>query len=97
MCVWKAHAIGANNQQAQNILNQDWKEDFSFRDAMKLALKVLGKTMDSTSLTSDKVEMSVVKRDEETGETLFSYVTEEELDPLTEEVNEEGKAAKSDD
>ena len=41
--------------------------------------------------------MSVVKRDEETGETLFSYVTEEELDPLTEEVNEEGKAAKSDD
>ena len=94
---WKAHAIGANNQQAQNILNQDWKEDFSFRDAMKLALKVLGKTMDSTSLTSDKVEMSVVKRDEETGETLFSYVTEEELDPLTEEVNEEGKAAKSDD
>ena len=42
---WKAHAIGANNQQAQNILNQEYKEDFTFRDAMKLALKVLSKTI----------------------------------------------------
>merc|ERR1711924_555646 len=41
---WKAHAIGANNQQATNILNQDYKEDMTFKDAMKLALKVLTKT-----------------------------------------------------
>ena len=78
--------------------SQEYKEDLSFRDAMKLALKVLSKTMDSTSLTSDKVEMSIVKCvDEGAGAVEFSYVTEQELDPLTAEVNEEGKDAKADD
>mmetsp|Transcript_8278 Transcript_8278/g.20440 ORF Transcript_8278/g.20440 Transcript_8278/m.20440 type:complete len:234 (-) Transcript_8278:57-758(-) len=94
---WKAHAIGANHQQAQNILNQDYKDDetFGLREAMKLALKVLMKTMDSTSLTSDKVEMSAVKYDAESQQVYFSYVTEEELEPLVSEVNEEGKAKDS--
>jgi 20S proteasome subunit alpha 3 len=91
---WKAHAIGANNQQAQNILNQDYKEDFGLRDAMKLALKVLSKSMDSTSLSSDKVEMSVVKYDQDKNQVYFSYVSEQEIEPLTKEVTEEAAEKK---
>jgi len=51
---WKATAIGANNQAAQSILKQEYKNDMSLDDAVKLAIKVLNKSMDSTALTANK-------------------------------------------
>ncbi|KAJ1684903.1 hypothetical protein LUZ63_016293 [Rhynchospora breviuscula] len=57
---WKAAAIGANNQAAQSMLKQDYKDDITREDAVKLALKVLSKTMDSTSLTADKLELAQI-------------------------------------
>ena len=51
---WKATAIGANNQAAQSILKQEWKEDMSLIDALRLAIKVISKTMDSTTLSHEK-------------------------------------------
>lgn len=51
---WKATCIGANNATAQSILKQDYKEDMSLEEAKALAIKVLSKTMDSTTLTSEK-------------------------------------------
>ncbi|PSS11075.1 Proteasome subunit alpha type-4 like [Actinidia chinensis var. chinensis] len=56
---WKVAAIGANNQAAQSMLKQDYKDDITREEAVQLALKVLG-TMDSTSLTSDKLELAEV-------------------------------------
>ena len=64
---WKATAIGANNQSAQSILKSDYKDDIEIDDAVKLALKVLNKTMDSTALTPEKVELVTVR--------LFSFLT----------------------
>ncbi|RXH86765.1 hypothetical protein DVH24_022038 [Malus domestica] len=57
---WKAAAIGANNQAAQSMLKQDYKDEITREEAVELALKVLSKTMDSTSLTSDKLELAEV-------------------------------------
>ncbi|KAF9601385.1 hypothetical protein IFM89_019238 [Coptis chinensis] len=57
---WKAAAIGGNNQTAQSILKQDYKDDITREEAVQLALKVLKKTMDSTSLTPDKLELAEV-------------------------------------
>ncbi|KAF3526269.1 hypothetical protein F2Q69_00048192 [Brassica cretica] len=57
---WKAAAVGANNQAAQSILKQDYKDDASREEVVELALKVLSKTMDSTSLTSEKLELAEV-------------------------------------
>lgn len=57
---WKAGAIGANNQAAQSMLKQDYKEDITREEAVALALKVLSKTMDSTSLTAEKLELAEV-------------------------------------
>ena len=51
---WRATAIGANNQAAQSILKSDWKEDMSMDDTMALVIKVLSKTLDSTTLDSEK-------------------------------------------
>lgn len=57
---WKAAAIGANNQPALSMLKQDYKDDMTREEAVQLVLKVLSKTMDSTSLTSDKLELAEV-------------------------------------
>lgn len=38
---WKATAIGANSQGAQNILKQDFKDDITLEEATKLIIKVL--------------------------------------------------------
>jgi len=57
---WKATAIGANNQAAQSILKQEYKNEMELGDAVKLAIKVLNKSMDSTSLTSEKLELATV-------------------------------------
>ncbi|KAM0061230.1 putative proteasome endopeptidase complex [Helianthus debilis subsp. tardiflorus] len=57
---WKAAAVGANNQAAQSMLKQDYKDDISREEAVQLALKVLSKTMDSTSLTSEKLELAEI-------------------------------------
>ena len=59
---WKATAIGANNQSAQSILKSDYKDELTSDEAVKLALKVLNKTMDSTALTPEKVELVTVSR-----------------------------------
>ncbi|GAB5585665.1 Proteasome subunit alpha type-3 [Umbelopsis nana] len=58
---WKATCIGANNSSAQSILKQDYKEDMSLEEAKALAIKVLSKTIDSTTLTSEKLEFATLK------------------------------------
>lgn len=51
---WKANCIGANSANAQSILKQDYKDELTLKEATSLAVKVLAKTMDSTTISSDK-------------------------------------------
>ena len=53
---WKATSVGANNASAQSLLKQDYKEDCDLKEACGMAVKVLSKTMDSTTLSSEKSE-----------------------------------------
>eukprot|EP00164_Ancoracysta_twista_P000396 GFYU01000540.1.p1 GENE.GFYU01000540.1~~GFYU01000540.1.p1 ORF type:complete len:258 (-),score=80.52 GFYU01000540.1:188-928(-) len=77
---WKATAIGANNQAAQSILKQDYKTDIKLADALKLGVKVLSKTMDSTSLTSEKLEFCTLTK---VGDDVkFKILSETELSDL---------------
>lgn len=39
-CRWKATAIGANHQSAENILKQNYKDDITLEEAVKLVVKV---------------------------------------------------------
>jgi len=79
---WKAQAIGANSQGAQSILKSDYKDDdMKLDDALVLAVKVLSKTMDTTSPSTDKVEISTVTRDEN-GKVVFHVFTKTELESL---------------
>jgi len=79
---WKATAIGGNNQHAQSILKTDWKEDFTMEDSLKLAIKIMSKTMDSTTLTSEKLEFGTLELVD--GKVVFKQYNTKELDSLLE-------------
>ena len=77
---WKARAIGANNQAAQSILKTDYKEDGSMEDALMLAVKVLSKTMDTTTPSAEKLEIATVTRED--GEVRYRVYARDELKDL---------------
>jgi len=62
---WKATCIGANSGTAQSLLKQEYKEDITIEDAISLVLRVMSKTMDSTTLGSEKLEFATLTLDSE--------------------------------
>lgn len=77
---WKATSIGANSNAASSILKSDYKEDLSLKDALGLAIKVLTKTMDSATLSADKLEISTVS--EKDGKVTHHQLSDKELEAL---------------
>lgn len=59
---WKATSMGANNASAQGLLKQDFRDGMDLKEACDMAVKVLSKTMDSTKLSSEKIEFATVGR-----------------------------------
>jgi len=49
---WKATAIGANSQGAQNILKQDFKDEITLEEAVKLIIKVISWSSFHTSCSA---------------------------------------------
>ncbi|EDQ88539.1 uncharacterized protein MONBRDRAFT_9090 [Monosiga brevicollis MX1] len=80
---WKAACIGANSQAAESILKTEYSEDCTLKEALLLAVKVLNKTMDSASLTSDKLEFATLSR--QGTETVFSVMKPEAVQELLNE------------
>merc|ERR1711972_288490 len=96
---WKAYAIGNNNNNAQQIMRQDWKEGLKVQEALELAAKVLTKTMDTANPTAEKLEFGVVERTE-SGQVRFRMLKDEEVNKLMadaapKEGEDEGGAAAS--
>jgi 20S proteasome subunit alpha 3 len=90
---WKATSVGANNASAQSLLKQDYKDEMTLPEACTLAVKVLSKTMDSTTLSSEKgnprprltvVEFATVGKDEE-GNFYIRLWSAAEIDKFLEE------------
>lgn len=84
---YKAHAIGANNTNANSKLKSLYKVDdeafvrsFDLKAALEMAVQVLSKSMDSTSLTSDKLEFATVTR--ENGVVRFNVLSKAQVDAL---------------
>lgn len=57
---WKATCIGQNNQAGKSLLKNEYEEGLDLDQGLKLATKVLLKTMDATAATSDKFEFAVL-------------------------------------
>merc|ERR1712028_295258 len=76
---WKATSIGANSVAAQSLMKQEYKADsISLDEALKLAIKVLTKTCDSTTLTPDKFDLATVVD----GKVKYTQLSEAEAQKL---------------
>lgn len=101
---WKATCIGNNGAAAVSILKQDYKDDITLDKALDLAIKVLSKTLDTTKLTADKIEIATLTRvDNKTQiknlpnnqvEKLISKFEEEEAARIEQQKKEKEQAAK---
>lgn len=81
---WKATCIGNNSANAVSMLKQDYKEDdTTLQQALQLAIKVLSKTLDMTKLTSEKVEIATLTRDN--GKTKIVILDNATVDVLIKE------------
>ncbi|CAM9462941.1 unnamed protein product [Discosporangium mesarthrocarpum] len=85
---WKATAIGANNQAGKSLMKSDYQEGASLEECLRLAVKVLKKTMDSTSPSPEKMEFTTITRVD--GKVVHKILTDEETSKLLEEVEVEG-------
>jgi 20S proteasome subunit alpha 3 len=85
---WKATCIGNNNQTAISILKQEYKiGETKLTDALKLAIKILSKTLDTTKLTSEKIEIATLQRVD--GKTKIRILSEKECTELIKQYDDE--------
>jgi len=89
---WRAAAIGSNFQSAQSTLKAEYKDGMDIDEALKLAVKTLTKTMDTTSPSSEKVELATLRRGED-GKVVQKQLSSAEVDELIRQVQEEDAAA----
>jgi len=83
---WKAQAIGNNNRAAQSILKSDYSEDMTLEAAKTLVVKVMSKSLDSTTLSAEKLEFATVTRSPE-GEVVYEVTEAAEIDKLIAETD----------
>lgn len=86
---WKATCIGNNHQSAISLLKQEYKM-CSLEDSKKMAMKVLGRSLD-VKLAPEKIEMAVLTRVE--GKTVIEILDQKELSRLVKEHEEREKEA----
>jgi 20S proteasome subunit alpha 3 len=83
---WKATCIGANNGTAQSLLKQEYKDDITVEEAIGLVMRTMSKTMDSTTLGSEKrtpcIFLTVRSTLMHTRSVEFAVLT---VDPVTKE------------
>ena len=90
---WRAHAIGKNDQSAQSSLKQYYENDMSLQDGLKLAVKVLKKSLDKNKMNPENVEIFVL---EKKGEELNQrFVKNDEIQKFIEIVDKEDEEEKA--
>src|SRR5207302_1552365 len=60
---WKAHSTGRNSVNAISTLKSDYVQNMNMHDALILAAKVLGKSMDAATPNADKYEIGIITKD----------------------------------
>jgi len=89
---WKATVIGQNNQAGKSLLKSDYKEESSVQQTLKIAVKILLKTMDATAPSPERIELSTMKRTED-GDAMVHYtLADSEVLKYIEEIQKEEEA-----
>jgi len=106
---WRATVIGANNQAGKSVLKSDYKKALpgaatdadedeteipTVEEALKLAVKVLNKTMDGTgSAAAEKMELFTMKLDDITSQCVHHILTKQEAQDIIDVVEAETASA----
>jgi 20S proteasome subunit alpha 3 len=85
---WRATVLGQNNQAGKSILKTDFKENSSVADNLKLAVKILLKTMDSTTPSPERIELSQIIKGPD-GSVVHVLLTDGEVKALIDSVQKE--------
>lgn len=83
---WKAAGIGANNPVAQTMLRQEYKDDMTREEAAELALRVISKSMQTTAISPEKLELAELFL-LPSGEVKYQVYSPESLSKLLEKLN----------
>lgn len=62
---WKAHSTGKGCVTAISTLKDEYKPECTLKEALALAVQVLGKSMDSNAPSADKFEVGIISKDSE--------------------------------
>ena len=84
---WKAHATGMNNMNAITILKQDYEEEISLQNALKLAVKVVAKTIDSHEPNPEKFEIAYLAHED--GRLAQKELTKDEVKEFLDQIKKE--------
>lgn len=98
---WKATVIGANNQAGKSLLKTEYNDGNEEKgdmpdveEALRLAVKVLNKTMDAVATDPEKMELFVLTLDEyEKGSCVHRILKSDETKKVMEEVEAEAADA----
>ena len=94
---WKATCVGHNSQTAISILKQEYKiGETQLNDALRLAIRVFSKTLDTTKLTPEKIEIAVLQHDDQTNQTTIRMLKDEELTTLIKQYEDEQSKLEAD-
>ena len=89
---WKAHAIGKNDQSACSSLKEYYNDNMSLKDGLKLAIKVLKKSLDKNKMNPENVEIFVLAKNEE--EIKQRFVKKDEINEYIKIVDKEDEEEK---
>jgi len=89
---WKAACIGANSTAAMSLMKQEYKQEvIPLTEALGLAIKVLTKTCDSTTLTPDKFDIATITCVD--GKVVYSEYDTAQQQALLDSAKEESASA----
>jgi hypothetical protein len=71
--------LGQNNQAGKSILKTDFVENNSIDANLKLSIRILLKTLDSSTPTPERIELSVMRRDEVMNKVIHTVLSDEEV------------------
>ena len=87
---WKAHATGLNNVNAITILKSDYEEEISLKNALKLAVKVVSKTIDTHDPNPEKFEIAYITHED--GVLVQKELSTDELKVFLAEIKKDQEA-----
>lgn len=89
---WKAHAIGQNYQNAQSTLKMEYNEEMTLKEGIRLAIKVLKKTLDKNKMTGENIDLFILRQVD--GELAQEFVSAKDIDEHLDVLNQEEEKAR---